>query len=320
MEFTTLGSTGLMASRIGFGCELLGGTDWGVVDERQAVMAVRRAVEIGVNVFDTADVYGLGRSEEVLSRALGSQRHDMIIVSKCGVNWQESCTGKRAKTFRDCSPAHIMASVENSLRRLRIESIPVYLLHYPDPMTPIEQSVEALRQCQKEGKIRYFGFSNFGIDLLASTRGIAEPVVVETPLNLIDMSYGIDVVSFAHEVGWGVLCYGVLAQGVLTGKYSMDSEFAETDRRHRLRHFATDAWQVNERVVSRLREVASEKGATIPQVAIAWVLSKPGVSVALVGARTPAQAEGNAAAAHIHLDDQDMQRLEGAIEGKKLDR
>lgn len=310
MEFTTLGNTDLLASRIGLGCELLGGTDWGVVDEKQAIMAVCRAVELGINVFDTADVYGLGRSEEVLSRALGSRRHEMIIVSKCGINWRPSSTGNRVKTFRDCSANHIMTSVEGSLRRLRLESIPVYLLHWPDPTTPIEESVEALMKCQREGKIRYFGFSNFGIDLLAQVGSSLKSVVIETSLNLISSSPRLDVIPYADKAGWGVLCYGALAQGALTGKYSIDSKFSETDRRHRLGHFATEAWKTNEKAVSRLRRMASRKAATIPQVAVAWVLSQPGVSVAVVGARTPEQVECNAAAADLFLDQCDVQMLE----------
>lgn len=309
MEYVSLGKTGLLASRIGLGCEILGGTDWGNVDPDQAVLAVHRAMDVGINVFDTADVYGLGKSEEALSHALGDRRHDMVIVSKCGVNWRVSSKGQRAATFRDCSPDHIRFSVEASLRRLRIESIPVYLLHWPDPKTPIEESVDALLQCKKDGKIRSFGFSNFCLDSLIRVRDMVDTAVVEVPYSLLERSAGADVIPYAHQSGWGVLCYGVLAQGLLTGKYSNESEFSESDRRHRLTHFAADAWSTNDRVLSGLRKLALNKKAEISQVAISWVLSHPGVSVALVGGRTQGQVERNAAAVDVPLGQHDLSVL-----------
>lgn len=312
MDYACLGSTGILVSRIGLGCEILGGTDWGNIDQEQAVMAVRRAIDVGINVFDTADVYGLGRSEEVLSRALGRQRHDVVIVSKCGVDWRASDGGGRAITFRDSSPAHIVSSVDASLRRLRVDSIPIYMLHWPDPKTHIEDSVEALLRCRQEGKVRYLGFSNFSLDLLRTIRTMVDTAVVEVSYSLIHRSAGRGVIPLAAECGWGVLCYGVLAQGLLTGKYSIASTFPDTDRRHRLPQFAPATWEANNKIIARLRDVAAAKKAQPSQVAISWVLANPHVSVALVGARTPAQVQSNVDALDVSLDQSDVDALQGA--------
>lgn len=308
IEYVKLGNTDLVVSRIGLGCEILGGTDWGEVDLNFAVSAVRRAVDLGVNVFDTADVYGLGQSEEVLSRALGSDRHDMVIVSKCGIRWEPSPHGGRARTYHDASPEYVVRAVEASLKRLRLEAIPVYLIHWPDPRTPIEATLNALLKCQAQGKIRYFGFSNFDKHQLRPVERFVSAAVLEVSYNLIDKSSE-DTITYAGNVGWGVLAYGVLAQGLLTGKYSPSTKFGKNDRRHRLPHFSPEAWPRNQRILTLLDRMARDKGATISQLAVSWVLANRAVSVALTGARTPEQVDENVGALAVRLDQDDLNTL-----------
>ena len=160
MEYTTLGQTGFRVSRIAFGCEQLGGYDWGKVNEKEAIAAVNRALDLGVNFFDTADVYGLGRSEENLAKALGSRRHEVIIATKAGVNWEIEPRGGRARTFLDSSPKRIVEAVECSLRRLKLDSIPLYQVHWPDQAVPVSDTMEALIKCQDQGKIQHIGYAN----------------------------------------------------------------------------------------------------------------------------------------------------------------
>ena len=136
MEYITLGQTGLCVSRLVFGCEQLGSYDWGKIDDQEAIAAVQRALDLGINFFDTADVYGLGRSEELLADALGSRRHEVIIATKFGINWEIDPQGGRAKTFRDATPGRVLEAVEGSLRRLKLDSIPLYQVHWPDPNVP----------------------------------------------------------------------------------------------------------------------------------------------------------------------------------------
>ncbi|BCV20674.1 aldo/keto reductase [Moorella sp. Hama-1] len=291
------------------GCEILGGRDWGKIDEHLASNAVLRALDYGVNTFDTADVYGLGRSEQELSRILGVRRHDVVIITKCGVRWAENPAGERAKTWYDSSPEYVVRSIENSLRRLRIECIPLYLVHWPDPNTPIDMTLDALVRCQEAGKIRYFGLSNFpGVKVMEANR-ICKLGAIEILYNLVNRECETDVLPIAQALGLGVLAYGALAQGLLTGKYTRTSVFDQTDRRHRLWHFSPEAWPVNQRLLKRLSRVAASYGKTLAQIAIRWVLDQPGVTAAIVGAKSPEQVDANVGALHWSLSEDERQFL-----------
>lgn len=292
MEYTKLGGD-LRISRIGFGCEPLGGTDWGNVDKEQATAAVHKALDLGINFFDTADVYGLGLSETLLSEALAAKRHEVVIVTKFGVDWQCRPNGLRARTFIDASPRRAIVALENSLRRLRLDRISLYLIHWPDPKTPIADTMQALIRCQEAGKIKYIGVSNFAVDLIREANQVASLTAVELQYNAIDLRFEADILPFCREHGIGTLAYGTLAQGLLTGKYGLDCHFDQDDRRHRLPHFEKKALGENLRVVDRLREVGRFYGKSPAQVAIRWVLENVAVSCAIVGAKSPAQVEAN---------------------------
>lgn len=302
MEYAELGQGGPAVSRLGLGCEPLGGTDWGSVDARQAAAAVGRALDLGITLFDTADVYGLGRSEERLSEALGRRRHEVVIVSKFGVAWDSDEGGGRAKTRRDCSPAHVRAALEASLRRLRLERVPVYLIHWPDPATPVAETMAALLQCQSEGKIGVIGVSNFPAALMAEARRSGPVTAIEVSYSLIDRAAERELLPNARAARAGVIAYGTLAQGLLGGRYGPDSRFGDDDRRHRLAHFAPDAWPRNRELLGRLERTARETGHGVAEVAIRWVLEHPSVTCAIVGARSPDQVEANARALGWRLD------------------
>jgi myo-inositol catabolism protein IolS len=281
-----------MVSRIAFGCEPMGGNDWGVVNDRESFAAVKRALDLGVNFFDTADVYGLGHSEEILSEALGSRRKDVVIATKCGVNWEES-PGHRARTFCDSSPAHVVSALEASLRRLKIDCIPLYQIHWPDPRTPIAETIEALDRCRNAGKIRYFGVSNYSAKQVRQAHLIRPLASVQMEYNLIDRHAEDDLMPCCRELSIGSITYGALAQGLLTGKYDQGSVFGCNDRRSRLAHFNRDVIGSNLRVVERLREVGRQYGKTPTQVSIRWVLENPLVKSVIVGIKTTYQLEEN---------------------------
>ena len=309
MEYTTLSNTDLSVSRVGFGAEPLGGTDWGQVDVEKALAAVSRARELGVNLFDTADVYGLGRSEELLSRGLGAYRHDAAIVTKFGVNWRASDSGGRAQTFFDASPGRVIEAVEGSLKRLRIDCIPLYLVHWPDPRTPIGDTFDALQRCLDAGKIRYVGVSNFPAALVRQAHQHLRLAAVQCQYNLLDRSAEQELLPCCRELEISVMCYGPLAQGLLTGRHSMNAKFPSDDRRHRLAHFRGAALEENVHVVSRMKSVSERYDRSLPQLAIRWVLDTPGINCAIAGAKTPAQAEDNAGAADWRLASQDWDQL-----------
>ena len=309
MKYTRLGKTELVISRIGFGCEPLGGTDWGEVDEGLAIAAVSRALELGVNFFDTADIYGLGRSERVLSKALGSRRHEVVIATKFGYNWEEDTHGGRARTFLDSSPSRVVEALEDSLRRLRLDCIPLFQVHWPDPNTPIADTMEALLRCQEAGKIKYVGVSNFPAHLIREANQVLRLASVQLPYNIIDRRAEQELLPCCQELGIGVLTYGSLAQGLLTGKYGPDAHFGEDDRRHSLPHFQEEELRKNLRIVDRVKCVGEHYHKSPAQVAIRWILENPTISCAITGVKSPAQIEDNFGALGWCLTEEDRQYI-----------
>src|SRR6266478_3859623 len=300
MEYLKLTNCDLVVSRIGIGCEVLGGTDWGKVDLREAARAVAVAWELGITLFDTADVYGLGRSEEALASALGKRRHEVVICTKVGVRWAAPEPGKRARTFIDSRPQYVIGAVEASLRRLRLDCLPLCLIHWPDPNTPIEDTMEALRTCQQAGKIRSVGVSNFSASQISLANAIVPLAAAEVSLSLINREAAQAIVPTCQELGVGVFAYGSLGQGFLTGKYGENSVFDGSDRRHRLKHFQPDQRPKFMTILERLCKIACQAGRTPTQVALRWALDVPGVTSIVVGGRTSAQVEENAAVADWH--------------------
>lgn len=309
MEYIQLGVTDLNISRIGFGAEPLGGTDWGKVDIEQAQNAVRRAVDLGINIFDTADVYGLGRSEELLADALGSNRHTVTIATKFGVNWSPPQPGTRAKTFFDSSPQHVVQALEASLRRLRVDTIPLYFVHWPDPSTPLHATLDTLKSCQQAGKVMHIGLSNMSAEQIAAAHAIVPIAAVQLPYNLIDRRAESSLLATCRSLNISVFAYGSLAQGLLTGKYDAASRFGNDDRRHRLPHFQPDQHTRNRNVVNRLQQISQPYTKSPAQIALRWVLDNPAIACALVGAKTTAQVEQNVGAAGWKLSPTDHAAL-----------
>jgi aryl-alcohol dehydrogenase-like predicted oxidoreductase len=283
----------LCLSRICFGCEPLGGSDWGPVDVAKIADAVERAIELGVNFFDTADVYGLGLSEERLGKILGPRRHDVVIATKGGLSWQHSPLGKRAKIQRDSSPEYLRMGVEASLRRLRIDFLPIYFIHWPDPNTDIRVSFECLAKLQHEGKIGLIGCSNFNAEQLRMACQAAEVSLVQLPLNCLDEGVDSDMVELLREKKIGVMAYNVLANGLLTGKYGPRDQFPDSDRRSRLPRFVGRAYQKALLRVAEVSAAAHSKGLSCAQFSIASVLERPEVVSAIVGIKSREQIEEN---------------------------
>jgi len=284
-----------MAPAIGslaMGCEQMGGTDWGRVDLSETRRAVRCALDLGVKVFDTADVYGLGQSERELGRALGKDRHSAVIVTKFGIRWRRKPKGERALTFRDASPNYVTRALEGSLRRLRVEAIPVYLVHWPDPAVRLEDTLGALEAEREKGKVVAYGLSNFDVEQIAHATRSFPVGAVECPFSLIQHTLGEAICRAVRPAGLMTLTYGVLGQGLLTGKYQVRSRFDESDRRSRLPQFADDQWPKYKNLLSSLKRASIERGKSMAQVAIRWVLDSGLVNCAIIGAKTPEQVEG----------------------------
>jgi aryl-alcohol dehydrogenase-like predicted oxidoreductase len=296
-------------SRITFGCEPLGGTDWGNFDLNEVHKAIKRAVERGINSFDVADVYGLGKAEIELSKALGSYRKEAFIISKFGVRWDQSTEGGRAKTYLDSSPNYLFKALENSLKRLKIDAIPLYLVHWPDENTKIEDTLMALEKVKKEGKIIQFGISNFFSQSLYKRFTDFNISAIQVPLNLIDFKRSENVFKEAKNQNVSTLSYGPLAQGLLSGKYNLMTNFDKSDRRSRLAHFQSCQWPNNLKIIQTLDNLSDKYDKSISQIAIRWVIDNFNIDSVIVGAKNVNQIESNIDTLNFKLEKDDIDFL-----------
>ncbi len=311
MDYRELGQTGLKASVIGLGTWVIGGWLWSGAEDRDSLATIRRAIELGVNLIDTAPIYGHGRSEDLVGRALAEsgQRDGIILATKVGLNWNP----EKTKVWRDSSPARLRFEIEESLRRLRTDRIDVYQVHWPDASVPFEETMEALISLQRQGKIRFIGMSNFDVPQLERCLAVGLVHVVQPPLNLFEGDIETALLPFCHQRGIGTLIYGPLCRGLLTGKYRGTETFSDRDVRGMDPKFQPDRFPTYLACVERLTQVAARHGKTVAQLAIRWCLDQPGVTVALCGARRPDQLEENVGATGWSLSPSDMVDIERVV-------
>lgn len=275
---------------LALGCAQLGLYDMGPTDLSAVKSAVRLAFDSGITAFDTADVYGLGRAESELANALGAHRHEAFIVTKYGVRWEKSSNGQRARTFLDGSPQYAVKALEASLGRLRIDAIPLYLVHWPDTKVAMEDTIAVLDEQKKKGKILNYGLSNSGYPDIRRATEIGQIVAVQGSLSLLKREKDIEFYSHIKRLGLGVFVYGVLAQGLLSGKYGRESRFSKQDRRSRLPSKSSN-WHENELVIAALSTIATRRCVSVVEVAIRWVLDQGVVDVAVVGVKSVEQVK-----------------------------
>jgi aryl-alcohol dehydrogenase-like predicted oxidoreductase len=304
VEHRQLGSTDLKVSRVGFGGWPIGGHGWGPVEDQQSIRAVRQAFDLGVTLFDTADVYGFGHSEEIFCKALGEDRKNVVIASKFGVRWNE-----RGETCLDATPGRVLAALEESLRRLKLDCLPLYQIHWPDPKTPIEETMGALKMCQRQGKIRYIGCSNFSVEMTIRADRVSRLASSQSAYNLVDHTIEAELLPCALRLGIGVIAHSPLAKGLLSGKFESNARFAPNDIRSRSKYFEAGEFEKNLKTVGRLGEVARRYGKTPAQVALRWILEHPAVTAVIPGIKTPQQAIENAGAMGWTLAREDYEFL-----------
>jgi aryl-alcohol dehydrogenase-like predicted oxidoreductase len=286
MKMRTLGKNGPELSVIGLGAWAIGGPwlyGWGPVDDDESIRAIHEAIELGINWIDTAAVYGLGHSEEVVGRALSGMRERVFIATKCGLVWDEG--GNVANNLR---PESIRKEVEASLRRLRMDVIDLYQFHWPDPATPVEESCETMVRLQEEGKIRYLGVSNFDVSLLQACETRAHVQSLQPPYSLLNRRVETDILPFCAQHDVGVIAYSPMQSGLLSGAFDM-TKLAPDDWRRKYEWFQEPRLPRALSFVETLRPLAAEYGMTVGQLAIAWVLAHRAVTSAIVGGRTRAQ-------------------------------
>ena len=304
MEFRKLGKSDLTLSRIGFGCWAIGGHGYGTVNDETSARAVQCALDLGINFFDTADVYGFGHSERVLAKALGKKRHDVVIATKFGVNWDE-----KGNTFKDCSPKRVVEALEGSLRRLRIDCIPLYQVHWHDGKTPILDTIEALLTCRDQGKIKFIGCSNFSEGQLEDSNLYDQVISIQSEYSVTKRRNGALLQKCYQSFDMGVIIYGVLARGLFSGKYNSNSIFYENDTRSKDEEFRGRKLEKNLLKVNQLKEIARRYGKSPAQVAIRLALDQPFVTSGILGMKTIDQVKENAGAIGWTLDCHDREQI-----------
>lgn len=314
MHTRRLGPTDLHLSSIGLGTWALGGVwqyGWGPQDEQESVAAIRRALELGVNWIDTASAYGLGRSEEVVGRTIQGLVEKPIIATKCGRVWNET-----GEIFGNLKRESIRAEAESSLTRLKIDTIDLYQIHWPDPDEDIEEAWEAMAELVKEGKARYLGVSNFSVEQLKRIQPIHPVASVQPPYSMLARGVEADLLAYCAANNIGVIPYSPMQKGLLTGKITRERvrNLHESDHRRRDSNFREPRLSANLELVDALRVVAERRGKTLAQLAIAWVLRCPEVTAAIVGARRASQIEETVGVGEWVLSQEDTGFIEALLD------
>ena len=316
MEFRQFGRTSLKVSAIGFGCWEIGGT-YGHIDEAQFQCAVAQAIDSGITCFDTAEAYGMGVSEEALARALGGRRNDVVIVTKFGVGYDEM------PNRRDSSRARVLASIDKSLQRLRTDHVDIYLVHWPDPLTPLDETMRALDDVVRQGKARYIGVSNFRLAQIQEALRLRRVDVVQYAWNMFDRRMQAEIFPHCAAQRIGVMAYGSLAYGMLTGGFHAGMRFEESDWRSKggmlgsinlfRTLFGPEHFPRNLAAVKELKRLAGKYGKSLPQFALRWTLSNPVVGTALVGFRTPVEVAENCGALGWEISNADLAEVDAIL-------
>ena len=282
LEYTTINGTNLKSSRIGLGTWAMGGWMWGGTDEKESIRTIHAALEKGINLIDTAPVYGFGRSEEIVGKALEQWGHrdSAIIATKVGLEWGQTTPTRNATRER------LTQEIEDSLRRLRTTYLDIYQVHWPDPLVPVEETAETMRRFYEEGKIRAIGVSNYSAEEMDRFRAVAPLHTVQPPYNLFERGIETDVLPYVREHDISTLTYGALCRGLLSGRMDAKTEFKGDDLRKSDPKFQPPRFVQYRDAVNKLDRYAQEHfEKRVIHLAVRWLLDQPGVSVALWGAR-----------------------------------
>jgi aryl-alcohol dehydrogenase-like predicted oxidoreductase len=322
MEQRPFGQTGIDVGAVGYGCWEIGG-GYGDIEEAEFRRAVSRALDLAINCFDTAEGYGMGASERALGEALGSRRDEAVIVTKFGMAYRDM------PNMRDSSRARVIASIEKSLKHLGTDYVDVYLVHWPDRNTPFEETMSALDDIVREGKVRFVGLSNFKLAEIEECMAVRRVDVVQYGWNMFDRRMAQEILPYCEANGVGFMAYGSLAYGLLTGTFTEDHDFGSADWRARQGNmgaikifaalFGPEKFKDNVRAVEELKGIAAKHKKSLPQLALRWATSHPAVSTSLVGCRTVAEVEDNAGAVGWEISSDDLAAIDAIFAKHEID-
>jgi aryl-alcohol dehydrogenase-like predicted oxidoreductase len=315
----TLGNSDLRLTPIGFGAWAIGGGNWefawGPQDDNESIRAIHRAIDLGINWIDTAAIYGLGHSEEIVARALKSASHKPLVFTKCSMRWHPDRT-----IYRSLKPDSLAEELENSLRRLGVDAIDLYQVHWPDPADQIEEGWETLARFKEQGKVRYIGVSNFNVEQMKRVQKIAPITSLQPPYSMLRRAIEAEILPFAQANHIGVINYSPMVSGLLTGKMTAERAAAlpADDWRRRNIEFREPRLARNMKLVELLRDIGAARNVSPGVVAVAWTLHHPAVTAAIVGGRSAEQVEGLAPALEFRLSDDQYAQINAFLEANPV--
>lgn len=315
MDYLAIRDTELKPSRIGLGTWAIGGRMWGGTDEQVSIRTIHAAVEQGINFIDTAPAYGFGRSEEIIGKALGANgvRKRVILATKAGIEWSDN------RAYRNGTKQRIFAEIDDSLRRLGVEYIDLYQVHWPDPLVAIEETADAMRQLYEQGRIRAIGVCNFTVEEIERFRRVAPLHTCQAPFNLFEQKGGRPILAYDFREGLTTLTYGALCRGLLSGRMRLDTTFSGDDLRNIDPKFKAPRYAHYLEAVARLDDFAKKYGKRVIHLALRWILDQQGSGVALWGIRRPDQLEPLQDAFGWSLSAEDMEAIEGILRETVMD-
>lgn len=324
MEYRNIGDSEINASVIAFGAWAAGGWMWGSTDRKDAVEAIVAAYEVGVTTIDTAPIYGQGASEEIVGEALKDIPRDKTqILTKYGMRWDlekgdfafhsKKNNGEEIEIYKYAGKESIIYECEQSLKRLGTDYIDLYQIHWPDSTTPLEETFEAVVQLMEQGKVRYAGVCNYNAQLMAEAEKTVPLVSNQIPFSMVNRGVEEETIPYCIKHNKAVLAYSPLERGLLTGKIKPGYEFQEGDHRASHPHFQPDFIERTNVLLERIKPLADDKGVTLAQLVLRWTIERPGITIALVGARNTHQSVQNAKAMDFNISQEEIDFINAVV-------
>jgi aryl-alcohol dehydrogenase-like predicted oxidoreductase len=325
MELRTLGKSDVKVTPMAFGAWAIGGWMWGGAEEREAIDAIRAAYDAGITTIDTAPVYGFGKSEELVGRAMeGVQRDKYQVLTKFGMNWENEegeyffdsvdNDGKPFKMYKLASREKVMKECEDCLRRLKTDYIDLFQIHWPDNTTPVSETFEAVQRLIEQGKVRAAGVCNYNVELVDEALKTIQLASNQVPYSLINRDIEKNVLPQAIDRGMSIIPYSPLQRGLLTGKIKPGHKFSEGDTREGNRFYTDENIRRTNALLEELRPIAESHNATLAQVVINWTINQPSIGTVLVGARNAQQVKDNVGALNFNLSIEEIRRITEAAD------
>ncbi len=328
MEYVILGRSNVKVTRLTFGAWAIGGWMWGGADKNDAIKAIHKSLDLGITTIDTAPVYGFGLSEEIVGEAIKGVRKDVQILTKYGMIWDKKIgkfyfnstdnEGKPVSLYRYAGKESVINECEKSLKRLRTDYIDLLQIHWSDPTTPIQETMEAMEILLKSGKIRAAGVCNYNLEDMKIAAAFTRLASNQVPYSMLKRDIEKDTVPWCIKNNVSILAYSPLQRGLLTGKIKTGYRFNEGDTRPTTPHYRDSNIKKTNEFLEKLKPLAGDKNATLTQLVLRWTMQMPGMTVVLAGARNPAQVQENAGALNFKLEVEEMEMINALLDKVKL--